>query len=100
MFEGRKQEYAVASPQAVEDQYNYSKTRYIPEGTAKIYIVVQDRTLTNTNDLSLYTGTLVGYTNDTRIGVNWRIGDRYLVKYTMPHRNQNILYLQEVNNGR
>ena len=99
MFESRKQEYAVASPQEVKDIYNYSKTDYVSEGTAKIYIVVQDRTLTNSNDLSLYKETLVGYTNDARIDKNWKIGDKYLVKSVMPHRTDNILYLERITNG-
>ena len=67
MFESRKQEYSVESPQLVTDSFNYSKTTYVSQGTAKIYLVVQDRTLLKNNELDLYTETLVGYTDDSRI---------------------------------
>ena len=95
MFESRKKEYVVASPQEVKDKYNYSKTTYVPQGTAKIYIVVQDRTLSNSNDLDIYTATLVGYTDDMSIDKNWQIDGKYIVTSTMPHRTENILYLKK-----
>jgi len=100
MFESRKQEYAVDSPQEVKDKYNYGKTTYVPQGTAKIYIVVQDRTLISNNDLNTYTATLVGYTDDLRIDKNWRVDGRYVVTSTMPHRTEQVIYLKEITNGK
>lgn len=100
MFESRKQEYVVASPQKVEDSYNYPKIEYRNEGTSKIYIIVQDRTLTKSNDLSIYAETLVGYTDDRRIDKNWLIDGKYVVKSVVPHRADNILYLASYTNGK
>lgn len=99
MFESRKKEYAVASPQASYDDYNYRKRSYLSEGTARICIIVQDRTLTTNNDLNLYEGTHVGYTDDMRIDKNWQIDDRFIVVSTLPHRNENILYLRELSDS-
>lgn len=100
MFESRKEEYAVASPLIETDDYNYGSREYKPEGTASIYIVVQDRTLINNNDLNLYQATLVGYTDDNRIEKNWLVDNRYVVISTLPHRNQTVLYLREFTNGK
>lgn len=100
MFESRKQEYAVASPQIDYDDYNHQSLSHLPQGTAKIYIVVQDRTLTTNNELNLYEGTYVGYTDDMRIDKNWLIDNRYKVVSTLPHRNENILYLRDISDGK
>ena len=100
MFYGRKQEYVVASPQLEYDEYNFATPEYQSQGTANIYIVVQDRTLTQSNDIELYTGTLVGYTDDIRIEKGWLIDSKYLVTSTLPHRRENILYLKEFQDGK
>ena len=100
MYDSRKQEYIVESQQIVNDSFNYGKPTYVSQGTAKIYIVVQDRTLANNNDLDLYAATLVGYTDDARIDKNWRIDGKYVVVSKMPHRTENILYMKEYTNGK
>ena len=100
MFEGRKEDYTVARPIYTKDKYNYGTVTYIPEDTARIYIAVEDRTLANNNDLDLYTGTLVGYTDDLRIEKNWLIDGKYIVKSTVPHRDSVVLYLKEYENGK
>ena len=99
MFESRKQVYAVASPSYTEDDYNYRTPTYSDEGTARIYIVVQDRSLTNRNDLNLYEATYVGYTDRMDIDKNWLIDEDYVVISTLPHRDENILYLRGFSDG-
>lgn len=100
MFYGRMEEFAVASPQYTKDRYNHSSITYQDEGTANIYIVVEDRTAYSNNDLNLYTATLVGYTKDVRIQRNWQIDGKYKVISTMPHRTSTTLYLEEIQDGR
>lgn len=100
MFESRKQEYAVASPQVETDDFNYGSITYQDEGTAKVYLVVQDRTLQYNNDLHLYEETLVGYTDDSRIDKNWLLDDKYIVVSTLPHRGETVLYLKEFSDGK
>ena len=99
MFEGRKQTYSVESPIYTKDAYNYDKKSYEDQGTARIYIVVEDRTQQNVNDFDLYEGTLVGYTDDTSIGKGWRIDGKYIVKSVLPHRTGLVLYLKEYEDG-
>lgn len=100
MFESRKQEYSIASPIVTKDKYNCDQISYDSQGTAYIYIVAQDRTLMTQNELNLYTGTLVGYTDNTDIEINWLIGEKYVVTSTLPHRDGLVLYLKEFNNGK
>lgn len=101
MFESRKQLYAVASPQIETDDYNYDSITYEEqEEPARIYLVVQDRTLMYNNDLHLYNATLVGYTDDERLDINWLIDGKYIVVSTLPHRREKVLYLKEFSDGK
>lgn len=122
MFESRKQEYTIANPTVKYDDYNYAyldyETTSAPsqqetqgqegaqssetpsEATARIYIVVEDRTLQSNNDLNLYEGTLVGYTDNLEIDKNWLIDGKYVVTSTLPHRDGQVLYLKEYSNGK
>ena len=99
MFQGKMEEYKVYKPKEVIDNYNYSTLGYTNKGTSPIHIVVQDRTLQNSNGLDAYTSTLVGYTEDSKLDIGWKIADKFIVKSVMPHRHYNVLYLQEVENG-
>ena len=98
MFYGRMEEYVVQSPQFTTDRYNYPKVAYQDEGTARVYVVVQDRTQSTENDIELYSATLVGYTDNLDIEKGWKVGD-YEVLSTMPHRRSQILYLRGLDNG-
>lgn len=98
MFEGRKEELPISSPQYTKDRYNYPKVTYKDEGTARIYIVVQDRTKTVENDIELYSATLVGYTDNLDIDKGWKVGN-YEVLSTMPHRRAQVLYLRGLSDG-
>ncbi len=100
MYYGREKTYTVASPSYSKDGYMRNVTTYVDEGEANIYIVVQDRSMINNNELKVYGATLVGYTRDNRIEKGWKIDDKYIVTSTMPHRNITILYLQENKDGR
>lgn len=101
MFESRKQEYVVASPQIETDDYNFGSIHHVVESEpARIYIVVQDRTLLYNNDMHLYEGVYVGYTDDARIDINWLIDGKYIVTSTLPHRNEKVLYLKEFADGK
>ncbi len=99
MFYGKEKEYTIARPEIEKDAYNHETASYIPEGTALIHIVVQDRSMVKANDLDSYKSTLVGYTRNMQIQKGWQIGGRYNVTSTMPHRNMNILYLEVLENG-
>lgn len=100
MFYGKEKEYTIERPEIVKDAYNHETANYISEGTAKIHIVVQDRSTIKANDLDTYKSTMVGYTRNNNIQEGWRIGGRYTVTSTMPHRNMNVLYLEAFDNGR
>ena len=99
MFEGRKRYYHIEKPVFKEDSFNYGKKSYIDRGTASIYIAPQDRTNTLANDLNLYQSTLVGYTND-EIDRGYVIDGKYEVLSVMPHRQELVLYLQEIEDGK
>lgn len=100
MYYGKEQEYTIASPETVKDALNHETTSYVNMGTAKIHIIVQDRSMIKNNDLDLYKSTLVGFTRNLNIQKGWRVGTGYNVKSAMPHRNMNVLYLEEITNGR
>lgn len=100
MFYGRMEEYTIARPQYTKDRFNHSTVTYSNEGAALIHIVVEDRAETNNNDLNLYTGTLVGYTQNKTIERNWKIGENYIVTSVIPHKNLNVLYLEDIQNGK
>ena len=100
MFYGKEKEYTIAEPVLVKDTYNHETASYEPMGSAKIHIVVQDRSMIKANDLETYKSTLVGYTRDLSIQKGWLVGDSFIVTSTMPHRNMNILYLEDIENGR
>ena len=100
MFYGKMEEHQVTSPTIVTDNYGHSRLSYsaIPS-TALIHIVTQDRSLSTESDLLTYQGTLVGYTYDS-IPRNSLVDSSMRVTSVMPHRDMNILYLQEVEDGR
>lgn len=100
MFYGKEKEYTIARPEIVKDAYNHETASFVPVGTALIHLVIQDRSMVKVNQLQAYKGTLVGYTRDMRIQQGWKIGTRFIVKSTMPHRNMNILYLEVFEDGR
>jgi Uma2 family endonuclease len=99
MFNSRMIDYEIARPAEITDAYGHKRFTYSTIGTAKVYIVVQDRNEMNSNDLEIYKSTLIGYTNDARIQRGWLIDNKYLVKTTIPHRTATILYLEEIENG-
>ena len=100
MYYGKEQEYTIARPEAVKDALNHETINYINMGTTKIHIIVQDRSMIKNNELDLYKSTLVGFTRNLSIQKGWKVGTGYIVKSTMPHRNMNVLYLEEITNGR
>jgi dihydrofolate reductase len=100
MFYGRAEQYLIEKPILVEDDFNHARTTYESRGNAQISIVIQDRTNLNANDLLLYKATVVGYTLNKDIEKDWRIGGKYLVRSTLPHKLGKVLYLEEISDGR
>lgn len=92
--------YQIEKPEEVLDSYNHRRVKYIDAGEASVEIVVQDRTNIQNNDLVTYKTTMVGYTKSNEIDKGWRIGGKYIVQSTVPHRTANILYLEEIQNGK
>jgi len=50
--------------------------------------------------MALYQTALVAYTQNKEIDRGWRIDHKYIVRTAVPHRTANILYLEEVEDGR
>lgn len=98
MLYSRMTEHSVYRPSYVTDNYNHSRATFTPIEKVPVYVVLEDRTLNNTNDLKTYTATLVGYTQDKRIKAGWKV-DNMLVKSVLPHRHFNVLYLEETEDG-
>lgn len=101
MFYGRMKAYQVESPRYTKDSVGYPKVEYVDEGTERLYITNQDRTMININDLDLITGTYVGFADEgCRITENWRIDERFIVKSVVPFRSCVVLYLRTYEDGK
>lgn len=100
MLIGRYKSYTIEKPVEVRDSYNHYRVTFEEVGSALLSLVVQDRTNINNNDMALYQTALVAYTQNKEIDRGWRIDHKYIVRTTVPHRTANILYLEEVEDGR
>lgn len=99
MLYSRMVEYDLELPSYVTDSYNHERTAYTPAGSARVYVVLQDKTPQTANELDTFASNLVGYTQETRIKEGWRIGGRFVVTSVVYHRDNSILYLKEVTDG-
>lgn len=99
MFYGRATEYKVEKPVKEDDGLGYEVVSYEPYMKTPIYIVIQDRSEYQANDLDLYKTTVVAYTDDKRVQRGMRVDGRYVVTNAYPHRYGSVLYMEEVENG-
>lgn len=94
-FYGRQQTYKIYSPIYTANEYNEDQKTWKAQADQNVYIIAQDRTMTNMNDLSFMKATYVGYAQpNTAIQQGWLVGT-----YEVKSKIGNVLYLTEFEDG-
>lgn len=99
MFEGRKETFKVSRPVRESDSLGYEYTDYVKAGSINAYMVLEDRSTYQANDLRLMVSALVAYTDSDIVREGWLLDGKYKVVKRLPHRRQWVLYLEEVDDG-
>lgn len=98
MYEGRKEQYKLSKPIIKDDGLGYQYVTYEEAGTVSAYLVLEDRSLYQGNDIQVYVTSLVAYT-DEPLKEGHLLNNKYKVTKCLPHRTQYVLYLEEIENG-
>jgi len=96
MFYGRMEEYSLETPVYETDAYNHTHVTYEDAGTIRAYIVPQQWTDYDSNDLKLSSQSFVGYTQNTVTKGSRIAGELIVESVTVNRMGDSVLFLKGV----
>lgn len=101
LFAGRMTPHKVEAPMKVDAGFGHMKNNYTElDEEIFIYVLLDEETNINNNELGFTELSYVAYTQDKRIDKNWRIdGDKIVIRKVPVGNLGSMLYLREIANG-